>query len=193
MVTTNDDAVAARMRVLSLHGMDRDAWKRYTSEGSWFYEVVEAGYKYNLTDLMASLGLHQLAKLEAALSVREAYAARYDRAFADLPLDRPTTLPGRRHALHLYPVLLRPDQAPVTRGRFVDELRARQIGTSVHFIPVHLHPFYQRRFGYRRGDFPVAEAAFERIVSLPLYPKMSRRDLEDVVEAVRAVLGEARE
>jgi dTDP-4-amino-4,6-dideoxygalactose transaminase len=193
MVTTEDDALAARMRVLSLHGMDRDAWKRYTSEGSWFYEVVEPGYKYNLTDLQASLGLHQLAKLEAALAVREEYARRYDAAFDDLPLDRPTTLPGRRNALHLYPILLRLDELRINRAQFVDQMRARMIGTSVHFIPVHMHPYYQRRFGYRPGDFPVAEAAFERIVSLPLYPRMDERDVADVIAAVRDVLGEARE
>jgi dTDP-4-amino-4,6-dideoxygalactose transaminase len=193
MVTTNDEALAARMRVLSLHGMDRDAWKRYTSEGSWFYEVVEAGYKYNLTDLQASLGLHQLAKLEDGLRVREAYARRYDQAFADLPLDRPTTLPGRRNALHLYPILLRLDELRINRAQFIDQMRARKIGTSVHFIPVHMHPFYRQRFGYKPGDFPVAEAAFERIVSLPLYPKMSERDVSDVIEAVREILGEARQ
>jgi dTDP-4-amino-4,6-dideoxygalactose transaminase len=193
MVTTDDDALAARMRILSLHGMDRDAWKRYTSEGSWFYEVVEAGYKYNLTDLQASLGLHQLAKLEAALTVREAYARRYDAAFAALPLDRPTTLPGRRNALHLYPILLRLGELGISRAEFIDQMRARKIGTSVHFIPVHMHPFYQRRFGYRPGDFPVAEAAFERIVSLPLYPRMGEQDVADVIEAVREILGEAGE
>jgi dTDP-4-amino-4,6-dideoxygalactose transaminase len=188
MVTTDDEELAAKLRVLSLHGMDRDAWKRYSSEGSWFYEVVEAGYKYNMTDLQAALGLHQLARLEHGLAIREEYARRYDAAFAMLPLDRPGTLPGRRHALHLYPILLRLDRLRITRAQFINELRSRKIGTSVHFIPVHLHPLYRRRFGYRPGDLPVAEAAFERLVSLPLYPRMTERDVADVIDAVREVL-----
>jgi dTDP-4-amino-4,6-dideoxygalactose transaminase len=188
MVTTDDAALAERIRVLGLHGMDRDAWKRYTAEGSWYYEVVEAGFKYNMTDLQAALGLHQLAKLEDALAVREEYARRYDAAFADLPLDRPSTLPNRRHALHLYPILLRLDELRISREQFIDELRARKIGTSVHFIPVHLHPFYRKRFGYRPGDLPIAEAAYARIVSLPLYPKMTTSDVDDVIQAVRDVL-----
>lgn len=188
MVTTEDGTLAERIRVLGLHGMDRDAWKRYTAEGSWFYEVVAAGFKYNMTDLQAAMGLHQLAKLEEALATREAYARRYDAAFADLPLDRPITLPNRRHALHLYPVLLRLDELRISRAEFIDELRARKIGTSVHFIPVHLHPFYRKRFRYQPGDLPAAEAAYQRIVSLPLYPKMTPRDVEDVVDAVRDVL-----
>jgi dTDP-4-amino-4,6-dideoxygalactose transaminase len=188
MLTTDDDDLADRLRVLSLHGMSRDAWMRYSAEGRWAYDVVEPGYKYNMTDIAASLGLHQLAKLEEATAVRERYARRYDDAFAGLPqIETLATLPDRRNALHLYPILLRLDRLSIPRDRFIVELQERKIGTSVHFIPVHLHPLYRERFGYAAGDFPVAEAAFERILSLPLYPRMTPDDVTDVIEAVRDV------
>jgi len=190
ILTTADPHLADRVRVLSLHGMSRDAWARYTSLGSWYYEVVDAGYKYNMTDIQAALGIHQLASLDGFILRRQAIAAEYDRCFADLDgLATPVRHPERDHIYHLYPIHLQVDQPGVPdRASFIERLREYNIGTSVHFIPVHLHPFYQERFNYSDGDFPAAEALYAGIVSLPLYPRMSAGDVDDVVRSVRQVL-----
>ncbi len=194
MVTTNDADLAGRIRMLSLHGMSRDAWQRYSEKGSWYYEVAEAGYKYNMTDIQAALGIHQLRRLDGFIERRQAIARRYERAFADLPeLSLPVELPDRNHVFHLYPVRLNLDRLAIGRARFIDELRAARIGASVHFIPVHLHPYYATSFQYRAGAFPRAEQAYERLISLPLYPRMSDADADDVIDAVRTtVLGHRR-
>ncbi len=190
MIATADEALAERMRLLHLHGMSRDAWKRYTSAGSWFYEVVAAGFKNNMTDIQAALGIHQLRRLDTFIAVRQEYAARYDEAFAALAgvrtLARHT---DRNHVFHLYVAQFDPEQVGMERGALIEALRARNIGTSVHFIPVHLHPFYAQEYGYRRGDMPVAEAMYDRSISLPLYPLMSPADVEDVIAAVSALAG----
>lgn len=189
MIATSDDDLADRMRMLTLHGMSRDAWKRYTSAGSWYYEVVEAGYKANMTDIQAALGIHQLRRLDGFIEARQGYARTYDEAFASrAEIATPLTYPDRSHIYHLYAVRLNLERLTIDRARFIEELRARNIGTSVHFIPVHLHPFYQHRFPYRAGSFPRAEALYERIVSLPLYPGMTEADVEDVVAAVADVV-----
>ncbi len=193
MVTTADDALAERMRLLSLHGMSRDAWKRYTSAGSWYYEVVAAGYKYNMTDTQAALGIHQLRRLDGFIATRRRYAQIYDEALAGLPeVETPIVRPGRSHIYHLYPVRLALERLTIDRAQFIDELKALNIGCSVHFIPVHLHPFYHDAFGYRRGDLPAAESIYERILSLPLFPKMTEQDVWDVAGAVSDVIGEFR-
>ena len=192
MITTNDDDLAARMRLLSLHGMSRDAWKRYTEAGSWFYEVLEAGYKYNMTDIQAALGIHQLRRLDGFIQRRNEIAAIYDAAFSDLPgIILPPRLPGRSHTFHLYPIRLASDAVFVTRSEFIDELRARNIGASVHFIPLHRHAFYRERFGYKAEQFPVAEQIYRGLLSLPLYPKMTDQDAADVVDAVREIVASA--
>jgi dTDP-4-amino-4,6-dideoxygalactose transaminase len=192
MLTTDDGALADRMRRMALHGMSRDAWKRYTNAGSWFYEVLEAGFKNNMTDIQAALGLHQLRKFESFQARRGQIVARYQAAFADLPeLELPTTEAHRAHAWHLYVVRLT-DRARVQRDAFIGALKARNIGTSVHFIPVHLHPFYRERFGYHEGQLPRAESIYRRVVSLPLYPALSDTDVDDVIDAVRETLREAR-
>jgi UDP-4-amino-4,6-dideoxy-N-acetyl-beta-L-altrosamine transaminase len=189
MITTNMDELADRMRLLCLHGISKDAWKRYTSQGSWYYEVIHAGYKYNMTDIQAALGLHQLARLEGFLEVRGKYAALYDSAFDHIPeIQTPIRNPDVRHAWHLYVVQLNLEQLTIDRAQFIEALRAKNIGTSVHFIPVHLHPYYRQTFGYKRGDFPNAERIYDRIVSLPLYPKMTERDVSDVIEAVDKII-----
>jgi dTDP-4-amino-4,6-dideoxygalactose transaminase len=186
MVTTDDDNLAARIRLLSLHGMSRDAWKRYTEAGSWYYEVLEPGYKYNMTDIQAALGIHQLRRLDGFIRRRQEIAAMYDEAFSDLPeVLLPPRLPGRNHTFHLYPIRLNADLLHMNRSEFIDELRARNIGTSVHFIPLHRHPFYRERYDYQPEQFPVCEQIFQGLLSLPLYPKMTDRDAEDVIEAVR--------
>ena len=186
MLTTNDSDYAQRVRVLSLHGISRDAWKRYGREGSWQYDVEEAGFKYNMTDLAAALGVHQLRKLQLFIERRTELSAQYNEALADLPLKLPTTLPDSQSAWHLYPVQLL--SKSITRDELIAELSRRKIGTSVHFIPLHLMSYYQSTYGYKKGDFPVAEEVFERIVSLPFFPRMRNEDLERVVRHLRDIL-----
>jgi dTDP-4-amino-4,6-dideoxygalactose transaminase len=189
MITTEDDELAERMRMLRLHGISSDAWKRYSALGSWYYEVLSPGYKYNMTDIQAALGIHQLAKQESFLEIRQRYADTYDDAFRDLPeISRPLVKDHIRHSWHLYLIHLESDRLTIDRGQFIEALREENIGTSVHFIPLHLHPYYRDRYGFKRGDFPVAEAIYEGIVSLPLYPKMTLEDVADVIEAVTKVV-----
>ncbi len=190
MLTTDDDAIAARARVMALHGITRDAWKRYTAAGSWFYEVSDAGFKYNLTDMAAALGRVQLRRLHEMRDARARLAARYHAAFAAVGVvERPVTRPGVDHAWHLYPIRLRLERLTIDRARFVQELKERQIGASVHFIPLHRQPFYAGRYGYVPAQFPVAEAAYPRLVSLPIYSRMTDDDVDSVVAAV-ADIGE---
>ncbi len=187
-VVTDDGELAARIRLYSLHGMSKDAWKRYTSAGSWYYEVMYPGFKYNMTDIQAALGLCQLAKIDQFAARRDRIVSAYDREFADL--DEITTLSvdaGVRHARHLYPIMLNLDRLTIDRARFIEELKAENVGTTVNFVPVHMHPYYRDTFGFRREDFPVAAQAYDRLISLPLYPKMTDEDAADVVKAVRKI------
>ena len=189
MVTTDDEKLAEKIRVLSLHGMSRDAWKRYTAAGSWYYEVIYPGYKYNMADIQASLGLHQLRKLAHFQRRREKIAEAYNEAFAGLDtIEIPFVKPDIKHDWHLYVIKLVLEKLKIDRAQFIEALKQEGIGTSVHFIPVHLHPYYRETFGFKKGDFPVAEEAYERVVSLPLYPKMSDEDVERVIEAVKRVV-----
>ncbi|HXT19112.1 MAG TPA: DegT/DnrJ/EryC1/StrS aminotransferase family protein [Thermoanaerobaculia bacterium] len=188
-ITLADDQMASRLRVLSLHGMSKDAWKRYTSAGSWYYEVVAPGFKYNMTDIEAALGLHQVDRLEGFIATRRRYAAVYDAAIDALGglVERFEPRPHNRHVYHLYPILLNLDALTIDRARFIDELKAENIGTTVNFIPIHYHPYYRDTLPYRQGSFPVAESAYERLISLPLYPRMTDEDLAQVMEAVAKV------
>jgi perosamine synthetase len=189
MATTENPQWAERMRVLSLHGISHDAWKRYSAEGSWYYEVIGAGYKYNLTDLAASLGVEQLKKCRRFYEARRRISARYDAAFEGVAeLARPVCRPGVQHAWHLYAVQLELERLRIGRREFIEELKNANIGASVHFIPLHLHPFYRERFGYRPEDFPAAAAAYRRIVSLPIYPGMTDADVDDVAGAVIRII-----
>jgi dTDP-4-amino-4,6-dideoxygalactose transaminase len=184
MATTNDPDSAERIRRLSLHGISKDAWKRYSAEGSWRYDILEAGYKYNLTDLQAALGIAQLAKCDSMRERRAAIAQRYTQALGELDVFEVPTVPTNvEHAWHLYVVLVNSTALRIDRNSVIDELRARGIGTSVHFIPLHLHSLYAQ-FGYRSGHFPNAEGRFERAISLPIYPAMSDEDTERVIEAL---------
>jgi dTDP-4-amino-4,6-dideoxygalactose transaminase len=193
MITTGEDELAERMRTLRLHGISTDAWKRYSAQGSWYYEVLFPGYKYNMTDIQASLGIHQLARQEKFLEVRQRYAKIYSDALEDLPeIITPVVKDHVRHAWHLYIIRLDLERLTIDRGQFIEALRRENVGTSVHFIPLHLHPYYRERYGFKKGDFPVAESLYEGIVSLPLYPKMSVKDVEDVITAVRKVVAESR-
>ena len=179
----------AQARIVGLHGMSRDAWKRYAQGGSWYYEVLLPGFKYNMTDIQAALGLWQLRKLARFQQRRAEIVDQYNRAFADEPaLELPVTRPEVEHAWHLYVVRLRLDALSIDRNRFIHELAARNIGTSVHFIPIHLHPYYRDRYGFSPASFPVAYANYERMLSLPLAPRLSDADVGDVIEAVRDVV-----
>jgi perosamine synthetase len=193
MVTTCDDDYAARMRVMSLHGISQDAWKRYTSEGSWYYEILSPGYKYNLTDIAAAIGIEQLKRCDLFWQARNRIAKRYDAGFADLPEIRvPARDTGMQHAWHLYVIQLELDRLKITRNDFMEALREKNIGASVHFIPLHLHPYYRDKFGYKPGDFPVASAVYGRIISLPIFPKMSDHEIDRVIDAVREIARENR-
>ncbi len=193
MVTTNDEELANKIRILSTHGMSRNAWNRYTAAGSWYYEVLYPGYKDNMTDIQAALGITQLHKLERLQGLRQDIARRYNEAFGPMPeLEIPVEQEYARHAWHLYIIKLNLDKLTIDRSRFIEELKEEKIGTSVHFIPVHFQPYYRETYGYKPGDFPLAEATFERIISLPLYPKMSAQDAEDVIAAVARVVERAR-
>ena len=190
---TGPPELVEEARIWGLHGMSRDAWKRYSSEGSWYYEVVRAGFKYNMTDMQAAIGLHQLKKLESFHARRREIVRRYNAAFSPLAeFQTPVERPEVEHAWHLYVLRLNLDCFELSRNRFIEELKARNIGTSVHFIPIHLHPYYRDRYGYRPEDFPVAYHEYQRIVSLPLSAKMSDQDVEDVIEAVCAIVREYR-
>ena len=189
MATTGNSEWAERMRMMSLHGINHDAWKRYTKEGSWYYEVLYPGFKYNLTDIAAAIGVEQLKKCDRFWEARRRIAAVYDEAFTDLPEIRtPVCRSGRQHAWHLYVIQLNLERLRIDRSGFIEALKEKNIGTSVHFIPLHVHPFYRSTFGYQPEDFPNASAAFERIISLPIYPKMTDADAGCVVDAVRSIV-----
>lgn len=186
MIVTRDRDIAARCKVMRLHGIDRDVFNRYVSDKpSWHYDVVAPGFKYNMTDVAASIGIHQLRKVKRFQAARQQMAERYDEAFADLPVTLPAHAPDREtHAWHLY-VLRLLAAAPCSRDRFIELLAEQGIGTSVHFIPLHLHPYWRQTYSFRPDDFPSALAAYEAAVSLPLYTKMTRQDQDRVIDAVR--------
>jgi dTDP-4-amino-4,6-dideoxygalactose transaminase len=185
---TGQPELVEEARVWGLHGMSRDAWKRYSSEGSWYYEVMCPGFKYNMTDIQAAIGIHQLRMLSAFQVRRREIVRRYNVAFAGCAeLQIPAESCDVENAWHLYVLRLNTDRLDISRDRFIEELRARNISTSVHFIPMHLHPYYRDKYGYKPEQYPVAYHEYQRIVSLPLYPGMADQDVEDVIEAVRNV------
>jgi len=190
---TGDPELVARAKTLSLHGLSRDAAQRYERGGSWRYEILAPGFKYNMTDLAAGIGLAQLRKLPAFQLRRRAIVDRYDRAFAGLDtLRTPVERPGCRSALHLYPIRLELERLSIDRDEVIRRLDAAGVGTSVHFIPIHLHPFYRDKYGFAPDDFPVAHDAFRRLISLPLNSGMQDEDVAHVIGAVRDVLASAR-
>jgi perosamine synthetase len=188
MATTNNPEWAARMRMMSLHGISHDAWKRYAKEGSWYYEVVSPGFKYNLTDIGAAIGIEQLKKCDSFFAARSRIASAYNEGFSDLPeIQTPVCGADRQHAWHLYVIQLQLERLNISRDQFIEALKEQGIGTSVHFIPLHLHPYYRNTFGYAPDDFPNATAAYRRIISLPIYPRMTEANIDHVIEAVRDV------
>jgi dTDP-4-amino-4,6-dideoxygalactose transaminase len=189
MAVTDSEEWAARMRVMSLHGMSRDAWNRYTLEGSWYYEIVAAGYKCNFTDICAAIGICQLRRADRFARRRQAVAEMYSALLADVSeIELPNPLPNRKHAWHLYVIRLAPNRSRISRAEFVKELRERGIGTSVHWMPLHMHPYYRNTFGFQPEDFPVACREYERIVSLPIYPSLTDAQVRRVVSAIKAAI-----
>jgi dTDP-4-amino-4,6-dideoxygalactose transaminase len=193
MVTTDRDDLMERMRLMHLHGMSKDAWKRYTQAGSWSYEILAPGFKYNLTDIAAAIGVHQLRKAEDFRRRRLAIADEYDAALGGLPgVSLPQVDDREGHGWHLYVIQVDPEQLTIGRDQFIERLVARNIGVSVHFIPLHIHPYYRDRYSLQPSDYPNAFAAYERILSLPIYAKMSDADARHVADAVRDIAEEAR-
>jgi dTDP-4-amino-4,6-dideoxygalactose transaminase len=191
LVTTDNDELAERIRRLSMHGISKDAWKRYTASGTQHWEVIEPGYKYNMTDIQAAVGIPQLKKLESFLETRRQYAAAYRAALQDvdevvLPVD--SDEPGTRHAWHLFIVQLHLDKLSVTRDDFVDALKRENVGIGIHFRSLHLQHYYRETYGYRTSDFPNASWISDRILSLPLYPKMREKEIAEVAGAVKKLV-----
>ena len=189
MVVTRDAEIARRVRVMRLHGIDRDAFNRFTANvPSWYYQVVAPGFKYNLTDIAAAIGIHQLKKAHAFHARRAQIAARYDAAFEHLPIIRPPQpAPGDVHAWHLYALQLS-SAAPIERDAFIERMFAQGIGMSVHYIPLHLQPYWRDRYNLMPSMFPVSQSVFEGTASLPIYTLMSDADVQRVIDAVRAAL-----
>ena len=193
MLVTDSAEIADRARSMRLHGLTRDAWKRYSGGGSWYYEIEDAGFKYNLTDLAAAIGLVQLDRAEAMRVEREAVARLYGQAFAASSVADLVELPrmprsNEVHAWHLYPIRLHLDRIRVTRAEAIDRLAEAGVGTSVHFIPLHLHPYYRRTYGYAPADLPVAKLQYEREISLPIYPGLTDAEVDYVVERLAEIL-----
>ncbi len=193
MVVTDREEYADRMKLMHLHGMSRDAWKRYTQNGSWSYEILAPGFKYNLTDIAAAIGIHQLRKCHAFHQRRLAIANQYDAGLAGVPgIVLPEVDDRQAHGWHLYVIQVDSEQLNIGRNEFIDKLIARNIGVSVHFIPLHVHPYYRERYSLQPTDYPNAMAAYERIISLPIYAKMGDEDVRHVIDAVRDIAQEGR-
>jgi dTDP-4-amino-4,6-dideoxygalactose transaminase len=189
MVTTDNDDLANRIRMMRLHGISRDAWNRYSAEGSWRYEVIEAGYKYNLTDIQSAIGIVQLSKCDSMRAARKDIASRYSNAFALEPaLQVPAVDDNCESAWHLYVLRLNLEKVTISRSEMIEKLRGRGIGTSVHFIPLHMHPYYQKKYGYRADEFPVASMQYKRYLSLPIFPGMTPTQVDYVIENVLEII-----
>ncbi len=191
MVLTNDSEIAARIKMLALHGMSQDAWKRFSDDGYKHYEVVEIGFKYNMMDLQAAIGMHQIQRVDDYWQRRLRVWKTYESAFASMPVDRPAALSeDDRHALHLYTLLIDDARTGINRDAFIVALHRLNIGTGVHYRQIASHPVYRQRFGWRAEDYPVAQAIGEKTVSLPLSAKLTPADVESVIAAVRHSLGQ---
>ena len=189
MAVTDNEKYANEIKIRGLHGMSKDAWKRFSDDGYKHYQVIYPGFKYNMMDIQASLGIHQLSRIDAYWRRRQEIWQQYNNAFKDLPVFLPSPVEkGTRHAYHLYTILLDIDNISITRDQFLEEMTKQKIGVGVHYIALHLHPYYQKEFGYKRGDFPNAEWISDRTVSLPLSAKLTDEDVLDVIDAVCEVL-----
>ncbi|MCK4352708.1 DegT/DnrJ/EryC1/StrS family aminotransferase [candidate division WOR-3 bacterium] len=188
MITTDDTDLAEKMRILSLHGMSRDAWKRYTKEGSWYYEILDEGYKYNMSDIQSAIGITQLQKLEKMQERRKEIVEVYNEELKEIDeIITPQQKEGTKHAWHLYIIQIKPKLLKINRNEFIKELSKEGIGTSVHFIPLHLMPYYKKKYGFKPGDFLNAEYVYERAISLPLYSKLSKSDAQYVAKIIKKI------
>lgn len=188
MITTNSKRIADHLSQLRLHGMSKDAWKRHSAAGSWKYDITEPGYKYNMFDIQAALGIQQLKKLEKFIDIRTKYAQLYDKLFSKTPeITVPFIQKNARHAYNLYTIKVDTSNLKVDRDFIVDELKKKGIGVSVYFIPLHYFTFY-KKLGYKMGDFPVAEEVFEQIISLPLYPKMTLQEVRYIASTLNEII-----
>ena len=186
---TDNNEYANKIRILGLHGMGKDAWKRFSDSDYKHYQIIYPGYKYNMMDLQAAIGIHQLPRIDKYWKRREEIWTRYNEAFKKMPVFVPVSVEtNTRHAYHLYNLLLDIDRIKITRDEFLNEMTKRNIGIGVHYIALHLHPYYQDAFSYKPGDFPNAEWISDRTVSLPLSAKLTDKDVQDVIEAVREIL-----
>jgi dTDP-4-amino-4,6-dideoxygalactose transaminase len=191
MAATGDAEIADRIRLMSLHGLSHDAWKRYSGNGAWDYQIMSPGYKYNLTDIAAAIGIHQLDQAETMRRKREIIARRYLSAFADVAeIDLPPDDENRINSWHLFPIRLKLENLSLTRNEFLEELHRRGVGYSVHWRPLHLHPLYREGFGWRRKLFPVATRLWSRLVSLPIFPGMTPREINHVTRTVKEICAE---
>ena len=193
MVLTHDEELASGMKILSLHGISKNAWNRYTDRGHWGYEVLESGYKYNMSDIQASIGIHQLRKLEGFIAARTRFAELYNSLLADVEeVELPAGKPDCRHAWHLYALRLNLERLAIGRDEFIEELKERGVGTSVHFIPIPLHPFFATHANLRQNRCPRALDLYPRLISLPLFPAMTESQIEYVAKAVRQIARKSR-
>ena len=193
MVTTHQEALLERMRVLCLHGISKDAWNRYSEKGNWYYEVVECGFKYNLSDIQSAIGIHQLRRQEHFIEAREKQAQLYNQLFADIEeIELPPQSPSSRHSWHLYALRLKTELLEIDRSEFIQQLRSKGVGASVHFIPIPLHPCYASHETLDSKHCPKAMQLYPRLVSLPLYPAMTEEQVRFVVSAVRDIVWAAK-
>ncbi len=191
MAVTNDDAWAARMRTMSLHGMSKDAWKRFMGGGAWYYEIVAPGFKYNLTDVAASLGIVQLGRAEELWRDRARVASLYIDGLRDVDaLELPAELPNRKHAWHLFAMKLKLDRLKIDRAAFIVQMHAQGVAASVHWQPLHMQPYYREKYGYEAGQFPVAARVWPTLISLPIFPGIQPDEIQQVIDVVRRVVKE---
>lgn len=193
MACTQNDAYAERMRIMSLHGISKDAWKRFTAEGSWYYEIVAPGFKYNLTDIASAIGIHQLRRADELHRRRAQWAALYSDLLGDVEeLTLPVQLPNRIHSWHLYVIRLKLNRLKIGRAEVIDELKRKGITTSVHWLPLHQHPYYREKYGYKVEDFPVAAGIYPEIITLPLYPDLTEDQVVYVCDTLKEILASNR-
>ncbi len=189
MACTESDEHANRMRLMSLHGISRDAWKRYTADGSWYYEITAPGFKYNLTDVAAAIGIHQLRKADHMHHRRTRRAQLYTELLEDvLELILPQAQPNRIHSWHLYPIRLQKNRRGVDRSTVISELKAAGISTSVHWMPLHMHPYYREALGYKHSDCPCAASIYPELISLPLYPDLAPDEVERICSTLKKII-----
>ncbi len=193
MATTDRQEWADRMRIMCLHGISKDAWKRFTKSGTWYYEIVAPGYKYNLTDIASSIGIHQLKKAGSFMTERRKIAAAYGKALKGIPgITLPAENPDTRHSWHLYVIRIDGAVTGVHRNEAYEMMKEAGIGCSVHYIPLHMHPYYREKYGFKKGDFPVAEKLFDQCLSLPIFPGLKKTEFERIVSTLKKIAGAGR-